>query len=320
MSDILRRALHTRIVTPGEEFSAPGGCSLVHGVSDERRSTVSQEVLDGIDEGVWEIREEEQYEFVAVGNGGDRAAVRTRSNRELDGVWEMIGGQQTTYLDITVLSHDVWAPLVRRGIIGGHSLRVVYVEPEKYRLSDVPTRTEIYDLSERIAGVRPLPGFVSFTPRGPAGPFVPQLGFEGSRLSYIMEQVEPQGGQIYPIVGAPGFLPEYPFHSFLANRNALKEGRAWLNVRFARANCPYSAYYLLEAIRGEVAEGPIIIAPIGPKPHALAAVVFYLRHPDEVELVYDHPIRQADRTRGWRRLLVFPLEPLLERDFGELGA
>jgi hypothetical protein len=52
------------------------------------------------------------------------------------------------------------------------------------------------------------------------------------------------------------------------------------------------------------------IAPIGTKPHALGAVLFCLSRPDSVELVYDHPIRKANRTIGASRLLVYTISSL----------
>ena len=193
---------------------------------------------------------------------------------------------------------------------------VVYVEPGAYRFSLTPTEGEIFDLSERIIGISPLPGFASLTdPSEDDFCFVPLLGFEGARLAYILENVQPPGGKIFPVIGVPGFEPEYPFYTYHGNRLPLSETRAWRNVRFAKANCPFSLFYTLQQIAREYPRDTLKIAPIGTKPHALGAVLYTLASSTPVELVYDHPIRKAMRTSGTARLLLFhvsvlPLAPV----------
>ena len=49
---------------------------------------------------------------------------------------------------------------------------------------------------------------------------------------------------------------------------------------------------------------------IGTKPHAVGAVLFYLDSPSDVELVYDHPVRKADRTMGTSRVCVYNISLL----------
>ena len=43
----------------------------------------------------------------------------------------------------------------------GISVEGVYVEPAEYRFSETPTEGDIFDLSERIAGITPIPGFTT---------------------------------------------------------------------------------------------------------------------------------------------------------------
>jgi hypothetical protein len=149
--------------------------------------------------------------------------------RDLEAMKEFVKrfDRQVAYIDITGLSHHVWAPLVRASWEVSLDIRCVYVEPGDYRFSQTPAQDQIFDLSERIDGIAPIPGFASFNDPAEADVcFVPLLGFEGTRLAYLIEQVQPPGGRIFPIVGVPGFRLEYPFHAYQGNQGLLQsQGR-----------------------------------------------------------------------------------------------
>lgn len=290
-----------------ESFVPDEGSTYVYGTSVEERSAHSS---------VWQARaanvkfvcihEEEEDRFrVEVNGAGEEVSLR--SGRQLGQFWQRLSSQRT-YLDITGLSHHVWAPLLRTALSVGVILDAVYVEPGDYRFSPTPTEGEIFDLSERIKGIRPIPGFASLSEAPDEKVcFVPLLGFEGSRFAHVLEHVQPPGGKTVPVIGVPGFRPEYPFYTYQGNRSPLLETKAWRNVRFAKANCPFSLFYLLRSIAQEHAGDRLKIAPIGTKPHALGAVLFSLMSPDTVELIYDHPIRKSTRTAGTSKLLLYHL-------------
>lgn len=216
--------------------------------------------------------------------------------------------QGTIYLDITGLPHHVWAPLLRALRQLSHPTFVVYVEPEDYRFHPSPTESTIFDLSERIEGIAPIPGFARLASKsGEEALFVPLLGFEGARFAFLLEDVQPEYTNIFPVVGVPGFRPEYPFFTYLGNRLQLQSTRAWTNVRFARANCPFSLYQVLQGMAEKRPGRRMKVAPIGTKPHALGAVLYALDFPQGVELVYDHPVRKAQRTSGTGRVCLYDL-------------
>jgi len=220
---------------------------------------------------------------------------------------------KTIYLDITGLSHHVWAPLLKIALASCNEVKAVYVEPTSYRYSATPKEGEIFDLSERIIGISPIPGFISF--REPAEEekvcLVPLLGFEGTRFAYVVEQVQPPGDKILPIIGVPGFRPEYPFYTYLGNQLPLMRTHAYRSVRFAIANCPFSLFYTLSDITADYPNNLIKIALIGTKPHALGAVLYHIANQEHVELVYDHPIRKDTRTEGASRLLLYHVSAFL---------
>ncbi len=135
--------------------------------------------------------------------------------------------------------------------------------------------------------------------------FIPLLGFEGTRLSYLLEQIQPLKENITPVVGIPGFKPEYPFHTYFGNRVALLQSESWKNIRYAPANCPFCVFYLLDELSTKNHIKNFKIALIGTKPLALGAVLYAIHHPNNVELIYDYPVRKAKRTLGYDRLLEY---------------
>jgi len=311
------RPLLTDFYSNIEDFTPDRNSSYIYGLSSEQRSAHHSEWQARVPEiSFAQIVEQNASDFrVTFGSCDERISLR--SNEQLRKFWKNIH-RDTVYLDITGLSHHVWAPVLRMGLLMRVHVICIYVEPAKYKFSPTPTEGEIFDLSEAIMGIAPIPGFASLMELGTGDVcFVPLLGFEGTRLAYLLEQVQPYGGKIFPIVGAPGFRPEYPFFAFHGNRSPLAQTRAWRNVRFAIANCPFSVFYLLSDLAAKYHRDRLLVAPIGTKPHALGAVLYALANPARVELVYDHPVRKADRTTGAARLLayhVYGLPISLRRD------
>ncbi len=300
------RPLLTSEVANVLQFTPPSGSSYVYRMSVEARSTHADELSKRADDIEFvQITDATSDHFRAVFSNYN-SLVHLRSASELAEFWARMINSDHDYLDITGLPHHVWAPLLKAGLNENQRLKVVYVEPGSYTFSATPTEGEIFDLSERISGISPLPGFASLAdPLEEEVCFVALLGFEGTRFAHVLENVQPPGGKLIPIIGVPGFQPEYPFHTYLGNQAALIESRAWMNIRFARANCPFSLFYSLEDIAAEYPNDLLKIAPIGTKPHALGAILFALNSRRDVELVYDHPIRKAKRTSGSDRLLVY---------------
>lgn len=259
------------------------------------------------------IKEESNAVEIELPDGQDPISLKLRSSEDQQHLWGELAST-TVYLDVTGLSHHVWAPLLRSALDTKPQVKVVYVEPGSYTFNPFPTEGQIFDLSERITGIRPLPGLATIAPRRISDVvFVPLLGFEGPRLAYLLEQVQPPNDRIIPIVGLPGFRAEYPFHTYAGNKRPLLEAGAWRRVRYAIANCPFDVFYALDRIAAEFPESLIKIAPIGTKPHAVGAVLFKLVSDRTVELVYDHPIRKAGRTEASDRLLVYHVSALGSR-------
>lgn len=217
---------------------------------------------------------------------------------------------ETVYLDITGFGHHIWAPLLKSALQAKSDVRVVYVEPTNYAVSTSPTDGERFELSEQLDGIAPIPGFASLSyATDKEFHLVALLGFEGTRFSYLLEQIQPERGNVTPVIGVPGFRPEYPFYSYEGNGQALYDSHSWPEVRYAVANCPFQTFQLLRKLRTHHLPQTVKVAPIGTKPHALGAVLFAIRDGD-VELVYDHPVKTAKRTVGASRALVYHVSAL----------
>ena len=318
MRSPIDRPLQTRLYEDWDLFQLEPGSTFVHGISVEERS---------IHPTTWEHGAQE-VDFVRVSSLENTPSRDfSRCTAELHGVSRTLslrGSDQLrtfflnlksniVYLDITGLPHHVWAPLLRAADSTPKQISVVYVEPRSYTFSRAPTEAEIFDLSEAIHGILPLPGFgvLSEPEDEDSILFVPFLGFEGHRLAYVLEQVQPPGRNIFPIIGVPGFMPEFPFHTFLGNRNILAHGNLHTQIRHVMANSAFDAFYMLQEIAAEHPQHALKIAPIGTKPHALGAVLFTLRTDRSVEVVYDHPIRKPNRTIGSANILVYEIDHLL---------
>lgn len=310
---IQNRPLFTQAFDSIDGFLPEPGSVYLAGTSVEKRSEHLEQwqaAAVGVGVAFMNVIQEEPNAAVVQSNCQEAVRVQLRSSHQIEELWRGAPGS-VIYLDITGLRHHVWAAFLRAALATRRRVVVVYVEPDGYRPSKAPTENEIFDLSERIEGISPLPGFARLREAGDRTCFIPLLGFEGTRVSYLISQLEPPGGKIVPVVGVPGFRAEYPFATYIGNRSALSQGKAWKKVRYAQANCPFDLYYVLEDIQRQYRDHVLKIAPIGTKPHAVGCILYAIAHPRDVELVYDHPIRKPRRTAGTGRLLAYHVSSLL---------
>jgi hypothetical protein len=298
------------------DFQPDAAGSYVHAISQEARSQLDPTWLSALpgQPTMVEVVElgEDIIEFRLDGTT-DKAELR-----DSVALQQFLGQHsQPLYVDFTGFTHRAWAPLVRAAIaLVLSNVFFVYVEPYSYTRTASPSPGSIYDLSVKIEGIRPLPGFASLARRARESSicFVPMLGFEGTRLGHLLAEVDPTPGNVEPIVGLPGFRIEYPYAAYLGNRDHLEAGFLHRRVRFAKANCPFDAFHVLHRISTDHPKDVIQLAPIGTKPHALAAVLFALARPGRVEIVYDNPIRKDKRSEGEARVCVYDIGCFLKSD------
>ncbi|MBT9608986.1 hypothetical protein [Aquabacterium sp.] len=227
--------------------------------------------------------------------GSTSLAISLTDEEGLAGIFS----SQAVLVDISSLPHHVWAPLFRACITYGKQVRALYVEPEGYKSHPSPASANLFDLSVSFDGLAPLPGFAKLT--GPAenesSLLIAFLGFEGNRAERIINQLEPVP-KVVPVIGAPGFQINYPAITVACNRSFLSDFDCNSEIRFARASCPFEAYEILASVRRNYPDHYLYIAPVGTRPHALGAVWYALHHSDHCEILFDHPVRQSNRTSG----------------------
>jgi hypothetical protein len=317
MLGVRNRPLFTTEYDDARRFRPDAGSVYVFGTGVEDRGSHVFEWRDAADDIVFLELVESGRSAIEVANG-DVGPVLLRSRDRLTAILEPHLAR-LLYLDITGLSHHVWIPLVRVAVEMGFELRVVYVEPRDYSYSRSPRENDLFDLSERTLGISPLPLFASLAePDEDKVCFIPLLGFEGGRLAHLTEEVQPLGGQIHPVIGIPGFRAEYPFFAYQANIITLRDTQAYRNVRYARANCPFSlAYTLDDVFAGYPDDHFFKIGLVGTKPHALGAVLRALSSKRTIELVYDHAKRQPKRSVGKAHCHVYAVSEFLNDHGGE---
>ena len=318
MPSPIENPILTKLYEDWQAFKPQPGSTFLHGTSVEERSVhpadwelVARDV-HFVRLSSHENSPERDFSHCTADAGGCQELLQLRSTTQLSNFFEKIKSK-VIYLDITGLPHHVWAPLLRAAIAACKQISAVYVEPRTYTFSRTPTEAEIFDLSETIHGISPLPGFsVLGEPKDEdLVLFVPFLGFEGHRFAYVVEQVQPPGKKIVPVVGVPGFAPVFPFHTYLGNKNILAKGALHAEIRLIMANSAFDAFYLLHEISAAYPDHTLKVAPIGTKPHALGVVLFTILFNRPVEIVYDHPIRKPNRSTGSANILVYEVSQLL---------
>ena len=301
---LIDEPLLTTLVTR-EDLTLEVGSTYVYGTGVEDRSVIESSWRDAMESrDVRFVVAEDSKDSVTLTDAAGTSAEFT--GRQRSKAVEYLGVGTKAYIDITGMSYVAWAPLVRASIEAGLQTTVIYVEPVDYRRSKTSTRGMLFDLSEGFDGLRPIPGFATLNSQmSEDWHLVAALGFEGGRFSHVINELEPSAGHIVPIIGVPGFRPEFSTQALVANRADLDDLDIAGRLRFARANCPFDFFHTLSSIHTDLDGAPLRLAPIGTKPHGLGAVLFAMSRSSRVQLVYDHPRRKARRTLGASRVCVY---------------
>lgn len=313
MAAIRDRPLFTTEYDRATDFELPEGASYIFAVSSEPRSEFASQLQAKTPSARFvRITQEGSAELFETDLAGhEKLPVRRRSaiQRFLADL-----GTGPIFLDITGLGHQVWAPLVRVCLEADIWLNVVYLEPETYSSTAHAELGTIFDLSERTDGIRPLPLFATLADQRPeTSCFIPLLGFEGARFLQMLNEVEPAKGNVFPIIGVPGFRPHYPLDALIGNAVGLEQDKAVRNLRFARSNCPFSLFYEVQDIADRVPANQIRLGLIGTKPHALGAILYAIANDDRTEIIYDNARRKVGRTSGMAKCLVYAVSDFLPR-------
>ena len=218
------------------------------------------------------------------------------------------------YIEVTGLSCRVAAPFMKYAMDRHLEMRIVYAEPNTYRVKEFRKMGIHQDLCETVNGIAPLPGLTNLLPHRESPLFVVLLGFEGGRFSQIIQDQNPDRDKITPILGVPGYRINYPYISLWGNRNQIKNTGSWQNIKYAEANSIVDIYSMLKRLSYDYRNPEMVVAPIGTKPHAIGAILYSIKHPDKVEIVYDNPKRKVHRTDGIGKVLMCNITKLYNND------
>lgn len=218
------------------------------------------------------------------------------------------------YIEVTGLSCRVAAPLMKYAMDRHLEMRIVYAEPNTYRVKEFRKMGIHQDLCETVSGIAPLPGLTSLLPHRESPFFVVLLGFEGGRFSQIIQDQNPDRDKITPVLGVPGYRINYPYISLWGNRNQIKNTGSWQNLKYAEANSIVDIYSMLKRLSYDNRNPEMVVAPIGTKPHAIGAILYSIKHPDKVEILYDNPKRKVHRTDGIGKVLMCNITKLYNND------
>lgn len=186
-----------------------------------------------------------------------------------------------------------------------------YTEPERYVPHGSTEIEERFQLFEGYLGIRALPGFTRVPDDIRNKLLVVFLGFEGSRLQHVHDEIEPGNGNTIAVVGFPAFRPGWQNLTIAANQSALQSTKSHLYMLSAIAYSPFDAYGLLSKLQSDRPTQRLVIAPIGTRPHALGAVLYAIKNPSSY-LLYDFPIEvQQHRTERVGKCHVFHLSSFL---------
>lgn len=277
------------------------------GVEPRSRAGVWDELSTGRPHQCVEILKQSERDFVARINGAEHIILLTDI-----GDITRIFLSSIVYVDMTGLGHNLWSALLRAMLSRAEVVEgyFIYSEPDVYQSHQSPSSNNLFDLSAAFGGIAPLPGMANLTEveRGIRTVLVPFLGFETARAQFIANTLDPIP-KVIPVVGLPGFRIDYPQVTVASNDSFLDDTRSYSSIRYARASCPFEAYSVLADISRDNPGSFIYIAPIGTKPHSLGAVWFAIDHPQETEVIYDHPVRKNNRSTGIGQTHIYKIKP-----------
>jgi hypothetical protein len=193
------------------------------------------------------------------------------------------------------------------------SADLLYLEPLEYNSEPAPAPARQAELGKRdfiltertrVYSAVPTAGLLLSEREPVHAAFL--MGFEGSRLARLFDEVEVRPDHCALIFGVPAFEPGWEMNSFANNIDVTFDFRV-PRIEYAGAQNPLAAYQALERIHAGSTGGRLLIAPIGTKPHGIAAALYACEH-EEVGLIYDHPVRRKDRSGSLSRWHLFQVQ------------
>ena len=187
----------------------------------------------------------------------------------------------------------------------------VYTQPLEYSLERNPALMPNFLLSSEHSPICSIPGFMRI-PNELQPMVVVFLGFEGGRFQELREHLLTDGHtEIRPIMPLPSYFAGWHMWGIYQNLETLKESERIRELRRVTAWDPFHALNVLEELYTNFSgHFQIVVAPLGTKPHTLASALFVLKH-DDVNIMYDHPKINKQRSKGIGEVRAYMLKGLI---------
>lgn len=232
----------------------------------------------------------------------DRGTTRSVNVGDLADLRSLFPKGSSVVVDISGLGHDFWAGCLAALDDHVSTLTYVYTEPEGYQRRLERDRVgpfDLFDLSPRTMGPRPLSGFVNLGgPGRRQSLFVPLLGFEGQRAMNVLNEIDPGPARTVPVMGVPGYQIEFPAYTAYCNQDFFERTDSHTSWRSAPASDPFAVKSVLAQIRRDYPKHYMYIAPIGTRPHALGALLYVQEEPELCEVLFDRPVSRKGSRKG----------------------
>jgi hypothetical protein len=310
--------LYTKIYTAEDDISLENDSIYIYGHSVEGRSSfVDRKIITNNPEITFiELKKDaEKKDYVIDSNTREKFFLRKEDS--IKSFYKQYSFN-CMYLDCSGLDSRVCASLlnnafkIKKETNPSLIIKIFYAEPSDYKIYEFSKKGHFHNLSEDIDGIEPLPGFASILPDSDKETYlVALLGFEGGRFTYVLENSHPTNGEVFPVIGVPGYRIQYPFVAYWGNRRALENKNIWPNVRYVSANSVFEVFQLLQNIHSESPSGKLKVAIIGTKPHGIGAILYAIKEPYNIEIIYDNPIRKTKRTEGVGKVIEWNVSEII---------
>ena len=184
-----------------------------------------------------------------------------------------------------------------------------YSKPIEYLRNSIENERDIFELSEKFVGIKPIPGFLRSDKQNRDKILVLFLGYEGKRAKYVNE--EEGSKSIVPVIGLPGFHPGWHDTAFEMNLELIRESLSVDEVEYVAADSPFEAFELLHAILRKHENKYLVISPLSTKAISLGVALFTLRFNENTSIIYDNPIEKLDKSKGYYSSIVYDISEFI---------
>lgn len=153
-------------------------------------------------------------------------------------------------------------------------------------VNTIPAKYTPSSLSFNIWGAEIMPAYNGIWNSQNRNILITVLGFEGHKLSSILEKWT--FSEVIPIIGFPAFYPGLQDRTLSANTEVIKRINAFQNLKYSPSLDPFETYKIMKDICDYYyGSYNVAIAPLGPKPMALASVLLSIEY--DLRIVYAFP-------------------------------